>query len=583
MKKYLFEIIELLGTDKKKLPFIIFIFIALSLIDLAGIGLIGPFVGIVADTEFMNSVIIRLNELDIFIFTSDNIVGYMSIMIVIVFALKSISGLWIHYIITKFSVDQQTRLRILLMNSYQQLPYVDYLNRNSSDYVYSIQLLVNHYAKGVISSSMKMLSDSIVAIMIISFLLLTSTLEVLLLIVIIVPFMYFYDWKFKVKVKRYGNRSNVAASKIIQGIHEGIEGLKEIRILGCEKYFLAKVKDNSIVYGDNHIKSTMIGSAPKYLIELLMVIFVVLLVQMVSAKASISGMFVPTLVMFGVAAMRIVPIVSVVSKGLIGLRFYRDSIHRLYSDVKDTDNVTYANEIFAKNNENFESMSLTDVSYSYNPSQHRNVIKEVDIEIIKGKSIGVIGASGSGKTTLIDIILGLLGPQSGKILINQKDLGANVRSWQHHIAYIPQEIFLIDDTLQANIALGVPINKIDKDRLNKAMSMSKVDEFIGVLPQGIDTMVGEHGVRLSGGQRQRVALARAFYYNRSILVFDEATSALDNEIENDIIKEINELHGLKTMIVIAHRMSTIEHCDYIYKLDHGTIIAKGTPKDILGH
>jgi ATP-binding cassette, subfamily B, bacterial PglK len=583
MKKYLFEIIGLLGDDKKKLPFILFLFIALSLIDLAGIGLIGPFVGIVADTEFMNSMLIRLNELGIFIFTSNNLVGYLSIIIVIVFALKSIAGLVSHFIIHKFSVDQQTRLRTQLMISYQQLPYVKFLNRNSSEYVHSVQVIVNHYAKGVVTNALKMISDGIVALVLISFLLWTSTLEVLLLIAIIAPYLYFYDFIFKVKIKKYGSRSNVTSGKIIQGIHEGLEGLKEIRILGSEKYFLDKVRDNSISYGHNHIKSVLIGSAPKYLIELLMVVFVVLLVQMVSGNESSSHMILATLAMFGVAAIRIVPIVGVLSKGLIGLRYYRDSIHRLYSDVKDMDNMAYTNVISASSNEIFESLSLTDVSYSYNPSLKINVIKEINIELIKGKSIGIIGASGSGKTTLVDIILGLLDPQSGKILFNQKDLGANVRDWQRHVAYIPQDIFLIDDTLQANIALGVSINNIDKDRLNKAISMSMVDEFIELLPHGIETVLGEHGVKLSGGQRQRVALARAFYYNRSILVFDEATSALDNHIETEIIKEIEKLHGLKTMIVISHRMSTIEHCDYIYKLDHGTVIAEGPPKDILDH
>ena len=203
------------------------------------------------------------------------------------------------------------------------------------------------------------------------------------------------------------------------------------------------------------------------------------------------------------------------------------------------------------------------------------------MEITAGQSIGLIGPSGSGKTTLVDLLLGLLDPQEGEACFNGKPLKECLREWRAQIAYLPQQVFLVDDTLRRNVALGVAEAEIDNDRLQEALRQARLWELVEHLPQGLDTMLGERGVRLSGGQRQRVALARAFYHHREILVMDEATSALDNETEREIVEEIQRLKGSKTMIVIAHRVTTVQHCDWIYKLENGRIIASGPPEQML--
>ena len=207
--------------------------------------------------------------------------------------------------------------------------------------------------------------------------------------------------------------------------------------------------------------------------------------------------------------------------------------------------------------------------------------KNISLSIKNGESVGLIGASGAGKTTLVDILLGLLQPQEGDILFNNRSLNETLALWRAQVAYLPQEIFLIDNTLLSNVALGVLDDSIDREKVMNALKKACLEELVDNLPKGIDTMIGERGVRLSGGQKQRVALARAFYHGRNVLVLDEATSSLDHETEKEIIEEIRYFKGEKTMIIIAHRLTTVQHCDRIYVLENGEIIRQGTPKNIL--
>ena len=218
-------------------------------------------------------------------------------------------------------------------------------------------------------------------------------------------------------------------------------------------------------------------------------------------------------------------------------------------------------------------MTLKDVCFSY-PKTKQHALNGISLDIHANDSIGLIGSSGSGKTTLVDMLLGLLEPKSGEILFNGRPLNSCLDNLRSQVAYLPQEVFLIDDTLRKNVALGIEDSEIDNKKINRALKQARLSELVNIMPQGVDTMLGERGARLSGGQRQRIALARAFYHGRSILVMDESTSALDSETESEIIKEIKQLKGHITIIVIAHRLATVEHCDRIYRLEMGEIVAE---------
>jgi ABC-type multidrug transport system fused ATPase/permease subunit len=313
-----------------------------------------------------------------------------------------------------------------------------------------------------------------------------------------------------------------------------------------------------------------------------MISFVVLLVFLFSYQEKGLELVVPVLTMFSIAALRLFPSVNQIVSGIAHIRFGRPMVSLLYKDLKNAE--TYDFEKQSKDTKvslSFQSIELKKISYSY-PGRDYKVINNVTMRIKKGDSVGIIGPSGSGKTTLLDILLGLIEVDEGKVLFNNNDLNNCYSEWKSHVAYIPQNIFIIDDTVTRNIALGVPDDLVDHTMLNNSINQSKLTELINQMPKGINTLLGEAGVQLSGGQRQRIALARAFYHNRDILVMDEATSALDNETEAEIVDEIKHLKGNKTLIVIAHRLSTVKHCDYIYRIDKGKIVEEGNYKSVIG-
>tara|TARA_B100000795_G_scaffold186521_1_gene141763 strand:+ start:15 stop:1001 length:987 start_codon:yes stop_codon:yes gene_type:complete len=323
--------------------------------------------------------------------------------------------------------------------------------------------------------------------------------------------------------------------------------------------------------------------APRHILEVLFVCFFVALVTITLLLGDGMQTLLSTVGIFGVAALRLIPSVNMLFANLIQLRHTRNSISRLYNDLIEIEKLglTPTDTITNKTDNTFESLKVSNVSFSY-PKMKSESIKQVSFYIKKGESVGLMGPSGSGKTTLVDILLGLLEPSAGAIKYNGSDLGKRMQAWRSQVAYLPQQVFIMDNTLRCNVALGVEENDIDDTRVNESLRQAFLPEVVEQLPEGIDTVLGERGVRLSGGQRQRVALARAFYHGRNVLVMDEATSALDNETEHEIVEEIRKLQGVKTLIVIAHRLTTLKYCDRIFKLENGEIIEEGDHESIIG-
>jgi len=308
-----------------------------------------------------------------------------------------------------------------------------------------------------------------------------------------------------------------------------------------------------------------------------MVTFVVALVVLNIMLGRDLTALVPTLGVFGVAALRLIPAANALSSSLLQLRYSRDSIARLHADVVALEHVSLeSSESFGQvPSQPFRSLVLDRVQFTY-PNSTTPALKELDMEIRADESIGLVGASGSGKTTLVDVLLGLLEPQHGELRYNGRPLKESLAQWRSQVAYLPQQVFLIDNTLRRNVALGLEDHEIDEARLTEALRQARLAELVAQLPDGVETILGERGVRLSGGQRQRVAIARAFYHGRDVLVMDEATSALDNETEREIVEEIRRLKGQKTLIVIAHRLTTVRHCERIFRLRDGRIVEQGT-------
>ena len=582
MINYLRKIYYLLGDGQKKIPLIILLFVLSSLFDLAGLSLIAPYIGLALDTNVLDGVfgqiVVRIGLPQ----EKESLLLIISLVLLGVFLIKTISAILINIIIINFSQNQEVRLRNLLMKSYQSLPYIKYLNRNSSEYIYSIHNLTSQYASHLVLPLLRTISDSIVGLFILGFLAWQNISALIALTTLIGLLIIGYDSIIRHKVTIHGAKANKSATRMVEGIHEGIEGLKEMRILGKERYFGKIVSDSAAKFAFYNKRIQVLTGMPRYLLELIMIIFIVLLVVSTLLLEGNLQELMPTLGVFSVAALRLLPSANMLSTSLVNLRHGHDAVNRLYSDVKEFEQ--FKPEKLEKNSEipeeEFQRITLDAISFVYLNTSQKS-LKQISLEIRAGESIGLMGASGSGKTTLIDLLLGLLDPHEGVINYNGKPLNLFMRQWQSQVAYLSQQVFLIDDTLRQNVTLAIDADKINEKLLHKALQQSRLMELVDQLPQGIDTVLGERGMRLSGGQRQRVALARAFYRERGVLIMDEATSALDNKTEREIVKEIEQLKGRKTMIVIAHRLTTLQYCDRIYELKDGEIIGVGNYKELV--
>lgn len=558
-------------------------FVLASFLDLVGLGLIAPYISLVINPEKLELdylyPILSYYELEL---DWVSLVLFLGLGLVFIFFCKTLSNLWIQYKIISFGQEQQVRLRTYLMQAYQNLSYKDFLGRNSSEYLHSIQTLVPYYGN-VVSTILRLISDSLVAGIIIIVLAWQNILILSVLLVLLGGLVLIYDKSFRQRLREYGIRNNEYHHQVVQNLHEAIDGFKEHRILGKENYFYAKLKEGVKWNAYFEVRQQLLNLSPGYSLEFILIVFVVTILSSVAWLGGSILEILPTMGVFGVAALRLKPTANSLASGLVTLRFYRDTVHRLFKDTNNLESskTPKKSRKSVKNGiEPFQDLKLKQVSFSYNNTQ-KNILENVSLHIKAGEAIGLVGSSGGGKTTLVDVLLGLLEPDSGSLEFNGRNVDEIENEWTSHVAYIPQQIFISDNTLKSNVALGIENSEIDETRLLDALKKSRLIELVDQLPEGVNTFLGERGIRLSGGQRQRVALARALYHERSLLVMDEATSALDNETEREIVEEIRRLKGQKTMIVIAHRLTTVQHCDRIYRLEKGRIVEEGTPEQVL--
>jgi ABC-type bacteriocin/lantibiotic exporter with double-glycine peptidase domain len=386
---------------------------------------------------------------------------------------------------------------------------------------------------------LKIFSDLLVCIAVVSALAIVDleTLGVLIFL-FLTMFILFNKFLYS-KVERYGEEFRLADRLMIKGISEGVSGMKEIRILGKEDFFKKTVSRGIRKMAEMDVKQTLIHNSPKSFLELVMVVFVVIIVFMNFYIQNNLDTVVTVLGVFAVGAVRLVPIVSGLFGAIATIKYGRSSVSNLIKDIQSFE--TEGSEAIERKGttpqqQNFLDLDISSISYSY-PNSGEKALEDISLKIKKGDFVGLVGPSGAGKTTLVDVLLGLLHPQTGTIKLNGKDIFSQIELWRSLVAYLPQEIFLIDDSLAKNIALDDDIENLSHDRFKEVVIKSRLDDFIDNLPEGLDTRMGERGVRLSGGQRQRVAIARALFHEREVLILDEATSSLDMKTEEEIVNQ----------------------------------------------
>ena len=602
IKNYIVKFLYILSDDKKQIFFLTFAFILISLMDAIGISIIGPFVSFaihpdkIKQNNWLNWAYQDSN------LTPNKFLAYLGLLIIIVFCLKSIISFFTQFYIFRLSYRQKGKLANRLLKAYLQAPYTFHLNKNSAQIINRIVSETQIFSNRITLALLKTVSNSFIILILTILLCITNFLAIVAIVVSVLPLLILL-YLFKHRLKRWGKNATKANQAMVRIINHSLGGIKETKIIGCEPYFEKQLAEQSKIYARVFSLSQTFSITPKIIIELLLI---VLLVGFMSLYLAFNQNIEPqniqeltsTISIFALASIRLKPAMVVMIQSLTLLRNSSYVLDKLYLDLKETEdikidnNIEYSSDINTEkkftNNKNIsrevigfdDHIVINSLNYRY-PNALQDSLQEISITINKGESISFIGKSGAGKTTLVDVILGLLEPQKGDIQVDGKSIYTNLRSWQNLVGYIPQSIFLIDDTLEKNIAFGVPKDAIDRQKLHQAIKSAQLEEVVENLPNGLKTIVGERGLLLSGGQRQRVGIARALYHEREILVLDEATAALDNETESLITEAITSLSGKKTLIIIAHRLTTVKHCDRIYLMEKGSIIKSGSYEEVV--
>ena len=563
---------------EKTIIFILFIaaFIG-SLMECIGVGVFMPFVNIIMDTSKIhtNSTLSMLYKR--FGFTSDQkFLTAMAGCIIAVFVIKNLYMILQKYAIYRFSYNTQMKISTRLLRAYMSEPYTFHLNKNIAVLQRSMQEDSDLFSRAIIHF-MELMIEVMVCIALGIYLFFISksiTVIVVGLLILCVGFFTFISKKY---AKGYGKACQGYKGKIYQWMNQALGGIKEIKILHREKFFEDSYEAYFKKYARGQRINRLLGVMPKYIVEMVSIagmLLAIMLKMNYGQKELVE--FIPQLAGFAVAAFRLLPAVGRINEHFTEIMYSASSIELIYNDLKSIE------ESRTDTNDEDEiegewrlkdSIVIKDVCYKY-PNADEDIIENANFTLKKGETVALIGESGAGKTTMADIILGLLTPQFGKIRADGMDIFKNMNKWQQEIGYIPQMIYLSDDTIRNNVAFGIEEKEIDDSAVNEALKKAQLTEFIDGLSDGVRTVIGDRGVRLSGGQRQRIGIARALYRNPQILVLDEATSALDNGTESAVMEAIDNLHGQKTILIIAHRLTTIRNADEIYAVEGKKVVRK---------
>ncbi|WP_371260761.1 ABC transporter ATP-binding protein [Myxosarcina sp. GI1] len=569
----------------------ILLFILISILETVGVGLVGPFISLATNFNSLEHDSWLYSISNWFNFASKiHLLIFLGCLVITIIYIKSFLSFFIQKYVFEFGYKQQGSLTARLMHAYMSAPYTYHLETNSAVLINNMINETSNFTNGFMMPLLTSVSNLVVIFALTLLLIKTNSIAMIIILGILIIGFFLFN-RLKERMGRWGKESSDAINEMIRLINHSMGGLKETKVIGCETYFEEQMYNQIDKYAVSISSAIGFSNLPRYIIEAFLITFLVIFTFLfITINQNNTQNLSSVLGIFALASIRLLPATGNLLTSITGIKSKSYTVDKLYLDLRKLEKfnksrITSESSFVAKSKTLktlpfAQNITIEQIDFSYTNASRKSIDK-ISLTVEKGEAIGLIGKSGAGKTTLVDIILGLLTPQSGDIKVDDNSIYTNLRSWQKLVGYVPQSIYLIDDTLAHNIAFGVPDSLLDRGRLNKAIAAAQLTELVEQLPQGIETMVGERGVMLSGGQRQRVGIARALYHEREILVFDEATAALDNETEKLVTEAINSLSGTKTMIIIAHRLSTIEHCDRIYILENGRVIKSGSYQEIV--
>ncbi len=577
--KQIVKKLNVLLNKKQKLEMVALIFTMLigALLETGSIALIIPIITLVItpDAATENEWLAWLSDV-LHLENPTQLTVIVMISLIVAFVIKNlflfIQQKWLY----RFIYTNQFRTSQLLMRNYVNKNYEFYLNADTAVIQRNITADVNNMYS-LILAVLTLISEVIMmislgAILFIADFWMSFTMSIVLLVTIMLI-------KFKLKPILYkaGEAHQSNYSDLFKWIAQTVTGIKEIKVMGREQYFVEEYEKSGKGYVNAVQKYSLYSNAPRLLIETVVIAAMVSYMLFIVLMQRPVEEMMPILSAFALAAARLMPCANRVNNQMNTIAYFEPFFMGVSDNLQEQADCKYGDLEFAKANQKKmkveQEITLRHITYAY-PNTEKNIFTKASMTIPVGSAVGVVGTSGAGKSTIIDILLGLLQISEGTILADGIDVATNYQGWLQNIGYIPQMIFMLDDTIRRNIAFGIADKEIDETQVWHALKEAQLDEFIKTLPEGLDTKIGERGIRLSGGQRQRIGIARALYNDPEVLVLDEATSALDNDTETAIMQSINRLHGKKTLLIIAHRLQTIEQCDIVYRVENEQIVVE---------
>lgn len=539
--------------EKSKIAYLTILMVIGGFLELLGVAGIFPLISAITEG--------RVSDI--------NNITMLSLGLLCVYVIKNLFLMYMYSQVYKFVYDGRSKLATRLLEQYMKEDYEFHLGRNMAVIQRAVRSDVDGFYH-LVRCLLQLMSELIICVVLAALLFVSDFWMALFLVVLLGLCVSTVVVISRKKAKKLGADDMVAGSKMNQWLMQGIGGIKEIKLLSKEDYFVNSFKEYSDKSSDNQRKQQVLIQLPRLLTETVSIGAVLLWLVIAAAYGMDLLSIVPTLAVFAVAAFRLLPSVGKINGLLADYNFYRPRVDFIYEDMHGVQEITECNKSDDKIISFNESIELSDVSFAY-AGTDKYILDKVSLSIARGESVGVVGPSGAGKTTLVDVIMGLLKISAGDIKVDGVSVFEGLSSWQRLIGYVPQNIYLSDDSIRHNIAFGIPDEEIDDDRISECIKEARLLDLVYELTDGVETVIGDRGIRLSGGQRQRIAIARALYFSPEVLVLDEATSSLDNDTEAAVMEAIEALHGKVTMIVVAHRLSTIEKCDKVYRVEDGKV------------
>lgn len=558
--------------QKSRFLMLLFIILIGAMFETLGVSAILPLVTAVTDPSVIdeNSKFHFFKEL---LGIQDNkvFILVMAISLVFIYIVKNIYLVLMTNAQNHFTTNNQRRLSVRLMKCYMNQEYLFHVEHNIAELERNINTDVQNFIT-VLTNGLQLITEILVCGMLAVFLLITDFYTSLLMVILLVVFVAIFAKVFRKKLRMYGEQTRDLTTERNKFFLEAFGGIKEIKALSKEPFFTDRYDKSFKKYAYAWQNQMLLAYIPRPIMESLCICGLLLFMAIRIVMGADVNKFIPVMSVFAVAAIRMLPSFNRISNSLSALMFNKPSIDAVYQDMKDMEQIL-ADEKSEERDIDIPNgdIHVKNLSFAYPAHPEKKIINDVSLTLPNNKSIAFVGPSGAGKTTLADLVLGVLKPGAGTIEVSGIDVVKNDKAWHKHIGYIPQTIFLMDDTIRANVAFGVPEDEVDDDKVWKALEGAQIADFIRSQEEGLDSSLGERGVKISGGQRQRIGIARALYFDPDVIVLDEATSALDNDTEKAVMDAIYNLAGKKTMIIIAHRLSTIKQCDIIYEVNEGKV------------